>query len=51
MDLGQLLIDKDFEINFLSNNIKELEKINNELTSQLNKNMAEQKLNLIIMIY
>ena len=41
MDLKQLIIDKDFEINYLINNNKELEKINNELKDQLNENMDE----------
>ena len=41
MDLKQLITEKDFEINYLINNNKELEKINNELKTQLNENMGQ----------
>ena len=40
-EIKQLVIDKDFEIKYLINNNKELEKINNELVIRLNENMEE----------
>ena len=45
MDLKQLITEKDFEINYLINNNKELEKINNELKNQLNDSMDEYSKN------
>ena len=41
MDLKKIITEKDFEINYLINNNKELEKINNDLKNQLNESMGE----------
>ena len=41
MDLKKIITEKDFEINYLINNNKELEKINNDLKNKLNENMGE----------
>ena len=41
LDIKQLSTEKDFEINYLNNNNKELEGINDELKNQLHKNMNE----------
>jgi hypothetical protein len=40
MDIKQLITEKDFEINYLINNNKELEKINSELKAQLTERMS-----------
>lgn len=40
MDIKQLITEKDFEINYLMNNNKELEKINSELKAQLTEKMS-----------
>lgn len=40
MDIKQLITEKDFEINYLMNNNKELEKVNSELKAQLTEKMS-----------